>query len=89
MVRTMATTNVIKSTKGDRYVSYSVRYTIIEAGFNYAKAKRNKNFETLQIGIELGYLRMKDVKFMLDENTSQIMAQNRLIQRRHEYYGDD
>lgn len=89
MVRTMTTTNVIKSTKGDRYVSYSVRYTIIEAGFNYAKAKENKNFETLQIGIELGYLRMKDVKFMLDENTSQIMAQNRLIQRRHEYYGDD
>lgn len=89
MVRTMATTNVIKSTKADRYVSYSVRYTITEAGFNYAKAKENKNFETLQIGIELGYLRMKDVKFMLDENTSQIMAQNRLIQRRHEYYGDD
>ena len=86
----MSTTNVIKSTtKDSRFVSYSVRYTIIEAGFNYAKAKENKNFETLKIGIELGYLQMRDVKFMLDENTSQTMAQNRLIQRRHEYYADD
>jgi hypothetical protein len=67
---------------------YALRHLIVSAGFNYKKAKRNKNFEVISIGVELGFLTESDVKFMLDKDTSEIMAENRLIRRRHEYYGE-
>ena len=65
---------------------YALRHLIVSAGFNYKEAKRNKNFEVISIGVELGFLTESDIKFMLDKDTSEVMAENRLIRRRHEYY---
>lgn len=67
---------------------YALRHLIVSAGFNYKEAKRNKNFEVISTGVELGFLTESDVKFMLDKDTSEIMAENRLIRRGHEYYGE-
>lgn len=67
---------------------YALRHLIVSAGFNYKEAKRNKNFEVISTGVELGFLTESDIKFMLDKDTSEIMAENRLIRRRHEYYGE-
>lgn len=67
---------------------YALRHFIVSAGYNYKEAKRNKNFEIISAGVELGFLTESDVKFMLDKDTSEIMAENRLIRRRHEYYGE-
>jgi hypothetical protein len=72
----------------ERKSLYALRHLIVKAGFNYKEAKRNKNFEVISIGVELGFLTESDIKFMLDKNTSEIMAGNRLIKRRHEYYGE-
>lgn len=72
----------------ERKSLYALRHLIVGAGFNYKEAKRNKNFEAISIGVELGFLTESDIKFMLDKNTSEIMAGNRLIRRRHEYYGE-
>lgn len=67
---------------------YALRHLIVSAGFNYKEAKRNKNFGVISAGVELGFLTESDIKFMLDKNTSEVMAENRLIRRRHEYYGE-
>lgn len=67
---------------------YALRHLIVSAGFNYKEAKRNKNFRVISAGVELGFLTESDIKFMLDKNTSEVMAENRLIRRRHEYYGE-
>lgn len=67
---------------------YALRHLIVSAGFNYKEAKRNKNFEVISTGVELGFLTESDIKFMLDKDTSEFMAENRLIRRRHEYYGE-
>jgi hypothetical protein len=67
---------------------YALRHLIVSAGFNYKEAKRNKNFEVISTSVELGFLTESDIKFMLDKDTSEIMAENRLIRRRHEYYGE-
>lgn len=67
---------------------YALRHLIVSAGFNYKEAKRNKNFEVISTGVELGFLTESNIKFMLDKDTSEIMAENRLIRRRHEYYGE-
>lgn len=67
---------------------YALRHLIVSAGFNYKEAKRNKNFEVISTGVEPGFLTESDIKFMLDKDTSEIMAENRLIRRRHEYYGE-
>lgn len=67
---------------------YALRHLIVSAGFNYKEAKRNKNFEVISTGVELGFLTESDIKFMLDKDTSEIMVENRLIRRRHEYYGE-
>ena len=82
----MSKTKVIRA-NGER-VPYALKHIIVGAGFNYSEARQNKNFRVLSTGFELGYLSEKDIKYMLDSNTSEVMAENRLIKRRHEYYGE-
>lgn len=58
----------------ERKSLYALRHLIVSAGFNYKEAKRNKNFEVISTGVELGFLTESDIKFMLDKDTSEIMA---------------
>ena len=51
-------------------------------GTTYEEAKKNKNFDTIVAGIELSYLSLSDVVFMLLESTTENQAVNRLITRR-------
>lgn len=56
-------------------------------GYTINEAKRNKNFEAVVAGYELGYLNQNDIDYMLKESTSEIQAGNRLVTKRRKYYG--
>lgn len=57
-------------------------------GYTINEAKRNKNFEAVVTGYELGYLNQNDIDYMLKESTSEIQAGNRLVSKRRKYYGE-
>lgn len=74
--------------RGSTSSPISAREILHRYGIDFNKVKKNKNFDAIVAGCELGYLKRSDVVFMLEESTSEVQAQNRLTKRRREYYGD-
>lgn len=66
----------------------NIKTVLFKNGIAFKDAKKNKNFDAIVAGCELGYIRESDVLYMLDEKTSQDQATNRLIQRRREFFDD-
>lgn len=58
-------------------------------GITLLEAKKNKNFEVVMAGCDLGFLFDEDVLYMLKESTTEIQAGNRMVTRRKEFYGQD
>lgn len=56
-------------------------------GYTKDEAKRNKNFSAVEVGYELGFLDKDDIAYMLNDSTSEIQADNRLVTKRRKYYG--
>lgn len=74
--------------RGSTSLPVSAKEILHRYGIDFNKVKKNKNFDAIVAGCELGYLKRSDVVFMLEEGTSEVQAQNRLTKRRREYYGD-
>ena len=54
-------------------------------GFTSVSIKKHQNWDYLEAGCDLGYLNEDDIRFMLNPNTSEVQAQQRLIQKRGLY----